>query len=1132
MREQRSFRWVRAAYSRKINQCVIPITAALGWAAGTYAATSTWTGAGDGHSWTSPGNWSSLPPNTSPGNDLVFGGGTVGTIQLGGNELANSLTFNAGFTLDPLASTNTLTITTGSVTVGSSVSATINSILTGTNGLSLSGSGILTLSATNTYAGLTPINSGTLVASGEASLPGSLLTVGTSGTLMLTATAQPVALPENVGQNGNLTVASNSTATMASGTGFHQNAGTLTIGGTLNTGSDAFQYNGGTISGTVTMGSTSAIPTLTLAAGAGNSGNFQLIGEGILLSAPAAIAVQSAQTLTLAPTSSSGSIQAFADIDNAGAINLQTSSTSQTQLITSGTIYNTGTLTTSAQGSATTTTNFITGVLNNSGIVNLTATTQIDNNVTNNGTFDVAGGQTVSLSSATSFTQNSGTLAVAGTLSLGLASFSDLGGTVTGTVTMGANGGMPTLTIGSGTSNSGSFILSGAGAVVAGGSPLSIPSAMSISLQPNTNTGQFQASGSVNNAGQVSIIGSSTSTATLNLSTATFTNSGSLTTSVTATPSSPADFITAALNDTTGTVSINASTQMSGSITNNGTFDVASGQTLTMEGTTGSFTQNAGTLAVSGSLVMLKNNFNDNGGAITGTVTMGISGTMPTLTIGSSAGNSGNFLFTSGGYLNATGTVGIPSGMSITFNSTTTYDELEAVFSMPLNNAGTIVINTGGISNFAEFATSGLTNTGTFTTSGGSDQTTLVNDTITNLGTVNLNHPTALIGDVTNNGTFEIGSGVTVTFNDNDSYGVTENSGTMTMNGFLDIPDSPFNANGGTIILSAGKTGQTGELECKSINFTGTDGTALIESGTPGTGQLQGFVELGGANVTFSIGAGSAPAQVQISAPIKDGAVTKSGGGVLVFSGANTYAGGTTVTAGTLVIASAASLPSGSVSVSGGTLQLASSIGLTNMTSLSIAGTGTFDVNNNHVLINYGSGSDPITSIAALLATGYANGAWNGAGGITSTAAAANSTSYGLGYADSADPGNPAGLSSGTIEIKYTLLGDANLDGIVNGIDFGILAANFNHGVTGWDKGDFNYDNVVNGIDFGQLAANFNKGASGASFGPGPLSDPALVAFAQANGLMADVPEPSTLSLAAVALGALSFRKRRIRSVP
>ena len=41
---------------------------------------------------------------------------------------------------------------------------------------------------------------------------------------------------------------------------------------------------------------------------------------------------------------------------------------------------------------------------------------------------------------------------------------------------------------------------------------------------------------------------------------------------------------------------------------------------------------------------------------------------------------------------------------------------------------------------------------------------------------------------------------------------------------------------------------------------------------------------------------------------------------------------------------------------------------------------------------------------------------------------------------------------SGQIEVKYTLYGDANLDGVVNGTDFGILAANFGQQATAWDK--------------------------------------------------------------------------------
>ena len=57
----------------------------------------------------------------------------------------------------------------------------------------------------------------------------------------------------------------------------------------------------------------------------------------------------------------------------------------------------------------------------------------------------------------------------------------------------------------------------------------------------------------------------------------------------------------------------------------------------------------------------------------------------------------------------------------------------------------------------------------------------------------------------------------------------------------------------------------------------------------------------------------------------------------------------------------------GAVSVTGGSIQLGSSTGLATLTGLSISGGGTFDVNNNHIIINYGTGSDPIASIATLL---------------------------------------------------------------------------------------------------------------------------------------------------------------------
>jgi autotransporter-associated beta strand protein len=252
-------------------------------------------------------------------------------------------------------------------------------------------------------------------------------------------------------------------------------------------------------------------------------------------------------------------------------------------------------------------------------------------------------------------------------------------------------------------------------------------------------------------------------------------------------------------------------------------------------------------------------------------------------------------------------------------------------------------------------------------------------------------------------------------------------------------------------------------------------------------------------------------------------AVTKTGSGVATLNTVNTYTGGTNVSAGMLVAGVHGAIPDGSVNITGGTLRLAPSTGGTTITSLAISGSGTLDINNNHLIINYAApANDPISSITALLKTGYNGGAWNGLGGIDSSAVAGN-PGYTIGYADAADVGNPAGLASGTMEIAFTLIGDADLNHTVNGIDFGILAANFNKTVSRWDQGDFDYNNIVNGIDFTALAANFNKAANNAS------DIAALDAFAAANGLLADVPEPASFVMLAIGAGALLKRKPRIR---
>jgi len=112
------------------------------------------------------------------------------------------------------------------------------------------------------------------------------------------------------------------------------------------------------------------------------------------------------------------------------------------------------------------------------------------------------------------------------------------------------------------------------------------------------------------------------------------------------------------------------------------------------------------------------------------------------------------------------------------------------------------------------------------------------------------------------------------------------------------------------------------------------------------------------------------------------------------------------------------------------------------------------------------------------LTTGYAGGAWTTAAqpAIISSAAAGGSAidALGYGFASAVGAVNFFGspVAAGDFLIRYTLYGDADLNGNVNLDDFTRLGAQFGLGGN-WSQGNSNYDAFVNLDDFTALAANF-----------------------------------------------------------
>jgi autotransporter-associated beta strand protein len=357
-------------------------------------------------------------------------------------------------------------------------------------------------------------------------------------------------------------------------------------------------------------------------------------------------------------------------------------------------------------------------------------------------------------------------------------------------------------------------------------------------------------------------------------------------------------------------------------------------------------------------------------------------------------------------------------------------------------------------------------------------------------------------------------------------------AGATTLSGIL------TNTSGGGFSTYTADAGAT-------LNITGTitnDTARTLYLGGAGTGNISGMIQ----NGTGTQG------------------IEKRGVGTWNITGVNNaYTGGTTVAAGVLDVSGSVATSSG-VTVNGGAFHAsaAQTVKALNVTGgvaavttatkaaltvgdgtgatnpITITG-GSVDLQGNGLIVRYAPGNDPavLQSVRGQIVAAYNAGgaAWQGSGIGSSTAAANSSGAVGyalatevLPFADgSTDTFMGSPVDTGSVVARYTLGGDATLDGSVDFNDLVKLAQNYNTTVSAttdswWNKGDFTYDGIVDFNDLVKLAQNYNT-----AIPTDPIAGASAVFQADLARAFASVPEPGTLSILGLGAVALMGRRRR-----
>ncbi len=265
-----------------------------------------------------------------------------------------------------------------------------------------------------------------------------------------------------------------------------------------------------------------------------------------------------------------------------------------------------------------------------------------------------------------------------------------------------------------------------------------------------------------------------------------------------------------------------------------------------------------------------------------------------------------------------------------------------------------------------------------------------------------------------------------------DILTVSDGSTVVNPGGTIEVNSGVFFIGSSTPTITLASHSTTpGRLFLNGADVTSSASSAaqLLSSGA---GALPGWVDLGGVQRAFTVVDSAAAVDLLVSARISNGAIRKSGTGLLKLTGVNDYAAGTTITGGT-VEAQAGGLGVGAVTVQGSsTLNLRSDAATANFGNDLSANSATINIDR----ITAGS---PGTFQMGRLTLGSSTLSVQGNGTLKFTGAA---TLNGLGQMNVSASTNLGGVIGGTGSLTKVGGGTLTLSGTAANTSTGEMRVN------------------------------------------------------------------------------------------